>query len=163
MIARLTVAARSLVVYDAEDPIVTTEQCFDALQTPPDRPGRSPRDSPSSPALPLGRRRKRRRGGGQWCRGPGVGGGRPRGGGRSGVRGPRLFVDPQRLRKSGEMKTGGMAGGFVRPSAVIVGRPGAREEAGEAAAVRVERRRNERGRGADEGREAAGSNRSSQM
>ena len=33
------------VVYDAEDPIVTTTQCFDDLRIPPDHPGRSPSDT----------------------------------------------------------------------------------------------------------------------
>lgn len=32
-------------VYDAEDPIVTTQQCFDDLRIPPDHPGRSPSDT----------------------------------------------------------------------------------------------------------------------
>mmetsp|Transcript_7843 Transcript_7843/g.17027 ORF Transcript_7843/g.17027 Transcript_7843/m.17027 type:complete len:426 (-) Transcript_7843:138-1415(-) len=32
-------------VYDAEDPIVTTQQCFDALRIPPEHPGRSPSDT----------------------------------------------------------------------------------------------------------------------
>ena len=33
------------VVYDAEDPIVTTKQCFDDLRIPPEHPGRSPSDT----------------------------------------------------------------------------------------------------------------------
>ena len=32
-------------IYDAEDPIVTTTQCFDDLRIPPDHPGRSPSDT----------------------------------------------------------------------------------------------------------------------
>ncbi|KAL7438761.1 hypothetical protein ACHAXH_006242 [Discostella pseudostelligera] len=32
-------------VYDAEDPIVTTTQCFDDLRIPPEHPGRSPSDT----------------------------------------------------------------------------------------------------------------------
>lgn len=32
-------------VFDAEDPIVTTTQCFDALRIPPEHPGRSPSDT----------------------------------------------------------------------------------------------------------------------
>jgi phenylalanyl-tRNA synthetase alpha chain len=32
-------------VYDAEDPIVTTKQCFDDLRIAPDHPGRSPSDT----------------------------------------------------------------------------------------------------------------------
>ena len=33
------------IIYDAEDPIVTTTQCFDDLRIPPDHPGRSPSDT----------------------------------------------------------------------------------------------------------------------
>ncbi|KAL7444657.1 hypothetical protein ACHAXM_009578 [Skeletonema potamos] len=33
------------IVYDAEDPIVTTTQCFDDLRIDPDHPGRSPSDT----------------------------------------------------------------------------------------------------------------------
>lgn len=32
-------------IFDAEDPIVTTTQCFDDLRLPPDHPGRSPSDT----------------------------------------------------------------------------------------------------------------------
>ena len=32
-------------IYDAEDPIVSTTQCFDDLRIPPDHPGRSPSDT----------------------------------------------------------------------------------------------------------------------
>ena len=32
-------------IYDAEDPIVTTTQCFDDLRIPPEHPGRSPSDT----------------------------------------------------------------------------------------------------------------------
>mmetsp|Transcript_15080 Transcript_15080/g.32639 ORF Transcript_15080/g.32639 Transcript_15080/m.32639 type:complete len:451 (+) Transcript_15080:55-1407(+) len=32
-------------IYDAEDPIVTTKQCFDDLRIPPEHPGRSPSDT----------------------------------------------------------------------------------------------------------------------
>eukprot|EP00580_Thalassiosira_gravida_P003310 CAMPEP_0201602326 /NCGR_PEP_ID=MMETSP0492-20130828/3094_1 /ASSEMBLY_ACC=CAM_ASM_000837 /TAXON_ID=420259 /ORGANISM="Thalassiosira gravida, Strain GMp14c1" /LENGTH=428 /DNA_ID=CAMNT_0048065815 /DNA_START=51 /DNA_END=1337 /DNA_ORIENTATION=+ len=32
-------------IYDAEDPIVTATQCFDALRIPPEHPGRSPSDT----------------------------------------------------------------------------------------------------------------------
>merc|ERR1719296_97111 len=33
------------IVYDAEDPIVSTTQCFDDLRIPPEHPGRSPSDT----------------------------------------------------------------------------------------------------------------------
>ena len=33
------------IIYDAEDPIVTTKQCFDDLRIPPDHPARSPSDT----------------------------------------------------------------------------------------------------------------------
>ena len=33
------------IIYDAEDPIVTTTQCFDDLRIPPEHPGRSPSDT----------------------------------------------------------------------------------------------------------------------
>ncbi|KAL7437182.1 hypothetical protein ACHAXM_005482, partial [Skeletonema potamos] len=32
-------------IFDAEDPIVTTQQCFDDLRIPPDHPGRAPSDT----------------------------------------------------------------------------------------------------------------------
>lgn len=40
-----TTTAVTYKIYDAEDPIVTTTQCFDDLRIPPDHPGRSPSDT----------------------------------------------------------------------------------------------------------------------